>query len=92
MKASEIRVGGVYIAKVSNKLTRVRVDAIRETGWSIRCVWAYDVTNLTTGRKTTFRSAAKFRCRFDGPGGNKDGPVERHRAGTTIPGAMMPLG
>lgn len=74
MKAKEIKVGGRYVAKVSNKLVTVRVDAIREVaghvsagsylGWTQRRVAdkvVYDVTNLTTGRKTTFRSAAKFR-------------------------------
>ena len=69
MKKSEIMIGGVYVAKVSNKLTRVRVDAIREYDPSfgfnrLRPTYTqtrYDVTNLTTGRRTTFRSAAKFR-------------------------------
>lgn len=63
MKQNEIKVGSTYTAKVSNKLTTVRVDAIRETrtGVTRRDVFHYDVTNLATGRKTTFRSAAKFR-------------------------------
>lgn len=62
MKKSEIKVGGLYKAKVSNRLTTVRVDAIREWGApSVGTGTRYDVTNLTTGRKTTFRSAAKFR-------------------------------
>lgn len=68
MKKAEIRVGGTYAARVGGRHTTVRVDAIRE----IEC-WVgmassgkratqtrYDVTNLATGRKTTFRSAAKF--------------------------------
>lgn len=72
MKANEIEVGGVYVAKVSNKLTTVRVDAIREvpgyhssgiygSSYSRPAATRYDVTNEKTGRKTTFRSAAKFR-------------------------------
>lgn len=67
MKAKEIQIGGHYSAKVSGNLTTVRVDAIRETS-SYRAhqpytpVTRYDVTNLATGRKITFRSAAKFRC------------------------------
>ncbi len=62
MKKNEIRAGGRYTARVSGNLTTVRVDAIREcTGWD-RDKTVYDVTNLTTGRKTTFRSAAKFRA------------------------------
>jgi len=62
VKKSEIKVGGLYRAKVSNNIVTVRVDAIRETfGATDRPVLAYDVTNLSTGRKTTFRSAMKFR-------------------------------
>lgn len=64
MNKSEIRVGGLYTARVSGRIVTVRVDMIREVprqgGKGIYCT-AYDVTNLTTGRQTTFRSAAKFR-------------------------------
>jgi hypothetical protein len=65
MKASEIEVGGTYTARVSGNLVAVRVDAIRETvesrGSKLVDGHRYDVTNLATGRKLTFRSAAKFR-------------------------------
>lgn len=62
MKANEITVGGVYEAKVSGKLTRVRVDRIEDGyTWQDRPVRRYHVTNLVSGRKTVFRSAAKFR-------------------------------
>lgn len=62
MKANEIRVGGIYIAKVNGKLQKVRVDNIRKGGFTTGgSQTAYDVTNLATGRTTTFRSAAKFR-------------------------------
>lgn len=61
MKKSEIKVGGIYTARVGGKYTTVRVDAIREcSGWE-RDVTRYDCTNLTTNRKVMFRSAAKFR-------------------------------
>ncbi len=70
MKKSEIQVGGQYTAKVGGRLTTVRVDAIREmthprsstyTSHRPRKTTHYAVTNLVTGRTTTFRSAAKFR-------------------------------
>ncbi len=57
MKKAEIKRGGLYLAKVNGVVRTVRVDSIREVGTRI----AYDVTNLATGRTTTFRSAAKFR-------------------------------
>lgn len=59
MRASQIEVGGVYSAKVNGGLTQVKVDAIRNRRSDSRTV--YDVTNLKTGRKITFESAAKFR-------------------------------
>lgn len=62
MKKSEIKVGGHYQAKVSNNLVTVRVDNIRSVqGFSKSRTQVYDVTNIKTGRNTTFRSAAKFR-------------------------------
>jgi hypothetical protein len=63
MKKAEIVVGGTYTAKVSGKLVTVRVDAKRERfDFRDRSSTVYDVTNLSTGRKTTFRSATKFRA------------------------------
>lgn len=71
MKKHEISVGGHYLAKVSGRVVTVRVDAVREVSkyrrnnYSGESVYGsaavYDVTNLATGRRTTFRSAAKFR-------------------------------
>lgn len=63
MKANEIKVGGLYTAKVNGKLTTVRVDAIRERYFSPY----YYVTNIATGRKTTFSSAAKFHAVAETP-------------------------
>lgn len=69
MKAKDVHAGGHYIAKVSGKLTVVRVDRIEEYNpsfsfnrlRSVRSQTRYHVTNELTGRKTVFRSAAKFR-------------------------------
>ena len=58
MKKCDIKQGSVYHAKVGNKLTTVRVDRIIAPGTRLnQKQTAYDVTNLATGRKTTFRSA-----------------------------------
>ena len=75
MKASEIHIGAYYLAKVSGKVVTVRVESITEvpgrhipeahrpiggrSKYPDRTV--YGVTNLDTGRKTTFRSAQRFR-------------------------------
>ncbi len=86
MKKADVKVGGLYRAKVSGKLTTVRVDAIRERdGWNGGSIYAsqrkattvYDVTNLATGRRTTFRSAAKFRGPAVGVGKQETDHAER---------------
>lgn len=63
MKRDQIKVGGHYTAKVSGNLVTVRVDAIdnKPSPGIYSTKVAYHVTNLATGRKTTFRSAQKFR-------------------------------
>jgi len=54
MKKSEVKVGGVYTAKVTNKIVQVRIDAESRYG-------GYDGTNLCTGKKVRVHSAAKLR-------------------------------
>jgi hypothetical protein len=56
MKADEIKIGGYYIAKVSNNLTVVRVQD-RPYGSKS----GYLCINMKTGREVVFKSAAKFR-------------------------------
>jgi hypothetical protein len=58
MKAKDIVSGKHYRAKVSGKLVTVRVDEIRRSG---RDKKLFLVTNLSTNRRMTFRSAARFR-------------------------------
>lgn len=98
MKKNEIKVGGLYTAKINGNLVTVRVDGITESDVKVKKDWStrttnratppyktvvrYDVTNLTTGRKTVFRSAAKFRreveptvtARPAGSGGQYESP------------------
>jgi hypothetical protein len=62
MKKSQIKIGGIYVAKVSNKLVNVRVNSIETVpSYGDRTTTRYGVTNLATGRQTSFRSATKFR-------------------------------
>lgn len=54
MKKSEVQIGGVYTAKVTNRLVQVRIDAAsRYGGW--------DGTNLATNKKVRIKSPAKLR-------------------------------
>jgi hypothetical protein len=57
MKKRDVVIGGVYLAKVSDRMTHVRIE--RESmfgGW--------DATNLATGRLIRIRSAARLRGRL----------------------------
>jgi hypothetical protein len=68
MKQNEIKIGELYVARVNGNLTRVRVNGIRvyaKTTYS-QSRTIYDVTNIKTGRSTTFRSASKFRALAQG--------------------------
>ena len=54
MKKNEVQVGGVYTAKVSDKLVEVRIDGEnRHGGWN--------ATNLATGKKIHIKSPARLR-------------------------------
>ena len=55
MKKSEVTIGGIYTAKITNKLVQVRIDAAsRYGGW--------DGTNLSTNKKVRIKSPAKLRA------------------------------
>ncbi len=54
MKKSDVKVGGVYAAKVSDKLVEVRIDGEnRHGGW--------DAVNLSTGKKVHIKSPQRLR-------------------------------
>lgn len=54
MKQNEVQIGGEYIAKVTNRLVRVRIDSVnRHGGW--------DATNLSTAKGVRIKSAARLR-------------------------------
>jgi hypothetical protein len=71
MLKKDVVVGQVYVAKISGKLTRVRIDSevesrtIGEGGYSGRpkrkIGGGWMATNLNTGRQVRIKSAAKLR-------------------------------
>ncbi len=89
MKKSEVKLGRVYTAKVTNKVVQVRIDAeSRYGGW--------DATNLATKKKVRIQSAQRLRAAVgpDGaPTGGKKGkgtqkakaPAEAQPAQTSGP-------
>ena len=61
MKKNEVKIGGVYAAKVTNNVVQVRLDAeSRYGGW--------DATNLATGKKVRIKSPTRLRADVAGHG------------------------
>lgn len=56
MKKSEVQVGQVYTAKVSNKVVRVRIDRENARG-------GWDATNLETGKAVRIKTAQRLRAK-----------------------------
>ena len=65
MLQSDVQIGRIYKARVSGRLVDVQLDNIYDGqsgfGTYRRNVKRFYVTNLVTGRKLVFRSAAKLR-------------------------------
>jgi hypothetical protein len=53
MKKADVKVGGTYKAKVTDKIVSVRLDREKGTGWS--------ATNLVTGKTIYIKSAQRLR-------------------------------
>jgi hypothetical protein len=60
MKKDDVKIGSNYLAKVSDKVVSVRIDAENRSG-------GWDATNLATGKKIRIKSAQRLR----GPAGKK---------------------
>ena len=65
MKKNEVKVGNVYVAKVSDRLTEVRIDSTNTHG-------GWNATNVATGKRIHVKSAQRLR----GPAGKKRGKRE----------------
>ncbi len=55
MRQKEVQIGKTYTAKVTGKLTSVRIDAENRYG-------GWDATNLTTGKKIRIKSPQRLRA------------------------------
>lgn len=54
MKKNDVKIGGTYAAKVTNKVVPVRIDAENARG-------GWDATNEATGKKVRIKSAQRLR-------------------------------
>jgi len=82
MKKNEIEVGGHYVAKVSDRLTTVRIDAANPRG-------GWDATNLRTKKQVRIKSAQRLRHQTRGPGQTAPQPEV---AKTVEAGVVVPAG
>lgn len=100
MRKDQIRVGGFYRARVNGNFVTVRVDGIQEHYFRSGRRYTYSVTNMSSGRKTTFRSAARFIREVPDPnakgktpasvrfkGGEEEDPMAPESDPTHAPGA-----
>ena len=60
MKKNEVKIGGVYLAKVTNRVVQVRIDTVSKYG-------GWDATNVTTSKKIRIKSPARLRSAVGGP-------------------------
>ncbi len=77
MKSSDVRIGQTYLAKVTDKVVPVRIDAERPAsgggGW--------DATNMATGKKVRIKTAQRLRGRAPAPAPAAAAATGKHEAG-----------
>ena len=80
MQKSEVKIGGTYVAKVTNRIVHVRIDAVsRYGGW--------DATNLATNKKVRIKSAQRLRGELgaEPKAGKAKGATQSAEASATAP-------
>ena len=80
MKKNEIKIGHLYMAKVSNRMVRVRIDSVNSRG-------GWNATNTLTGKRIRIRSAQRLRYAVAEP----EHPVNSPADQTTEPKRMSAL-
>lgn len=55
MKKDEVQIGGLYTAKVSDKVVTVRIDGVNSRG-------GWNATNTATGKRVRIKSAQRLRA------------------------------
>ena len=69
MKKNEVQIGGVYSAKVNDRVVHVRIDAENRSG-------GWDATNLATNKKVRIKTVQRLREKISGPTGQPATPDE----------------
>ena len=71
MKKNEVKVGGMYLAKVSDKVVTVRIDCTHSGG-------GWNATNTATGKRIRIKSAQRLRGAASKTT-KAEGPVAKHK-------------
>jgi len=82
MKKNEVKVGGTYLAKVSDKVVPVRIDGENPHG-------GWDATNEATGKKVRIKSAQRLRGAANPKAAAKDAAPAADVGPTAKPGAKV---
>ena len=80
MKKNEVKIGNVYIAKVSDRLTEVRIDSTNTHG-------GWNATNIATGKRIHVKSAQRLRRAVGGGKRHADAPAGQTPGGQGLAAA-----
>ena len=84
MKSKDVKVGRYYTAKVSDRLTTVRIEAANPRG-------GWDALNLRTKKKVRIKSAQRLRHETRGPGQNAPAAKATDGTATSASRAATPV-
>jgi len=85
MKKNEVRIGGIYAAKVSDRITEVRIDGVNPHG-------GWNATNLATGKKVRIKGAQRLRREISEAPPDAPPPDRDHCSRCGQPSALTHLG
>jgi len=85
MKKSEVRIGGIYAAKVSDRITEVRIDGVNPHG-------GWNATNLATGKNVRIKRAQRLRHEISDAPADAPPPDPDHCSRCGRPSALTHLG
>jgi hypothetical protein len=84
MKRSDVKIGGVYIAKVTNRLVQVRIDSESKYG-------GWNATNLTSGKGIRVKSVQRLRGIADVGTGKRGKKTEKNNEQAKVEPTSQPV-
>jgi hypothetical protein len=84
IKKCDVKIGDVYIAKVTNRLVEVRIDSESPYG-------GWNATNTVTGKTLRIRSVQRLRAVAGGTGGKRTKRTEKGRQPAKVEPIMQPV-